>query len=88
MDTQIEGFLSQYSSAQFAVGAGSPPSSEEWRTSSRRRQQGGNKMEMKTTKELRQMKYDELRREATVAYQYWQKVLSFRDVAKHMEEFE
>ena len=43
---------------------------------------------MKTTEEMKQMKYDELRKEEQIAYKYWQKVCSFRDVAKHMEEFE
>ena len=45
-------------------------------------------MVMKTTEELKQMKHDELRTEEQVAYKYWQKVISFRDVAKHMEEWE
>jgi len=72
---------------QFALGAGSPPSLEAWRTSSRRGRQGGRK-QMKTTKQLREMKHDELITEEKAAFDYWRKVVAFRDVAQALEEYE
>ena len=43
---------------------------------------------MKTTKQLKEMKHDELRTEEKVAFEYWRKVVAFRDVALAVEEYE
>ena len=43
---------------------------------------------MKTTKELREMKHDELTTEEQIAFEYWRKVVAFRDVALAVEEYE
>ena len=41
---------------------------------------------MKTTKQLREMKHDELRTEEKRAYEYWRRVVTFRDAAKYIED--
>lgn len=41
---------------------------------------------MKTVNELKEMTNDELRTEATTAYEYWQRVRAFEEVAKALAE--
>ena len=43
---------------------------------------------MKTPYELKEMKNDELRKEAREAYEYWQRVRAFEEVAKAMERYD
>ena len=43
---------------------------------------------MKTTKQLKEMKHDELRTEATLAMEYWEKVRTIRDFKAFEEEDE
>ena len=43
---------------------------------------------MKTDEQLIQMNYDELRTEANLAMDYWQKVIAFRDFKKEMPDIE
>ena len=41
---------------------------------------------MKTVNELKEMTNDELRTEATTAFEYWQRVRAFEEVAKALAE--
>ena len=42
---------------------------------------------MKTEQQLIQMNYDELRTEASLAMDYWQKVIAHRDFKKQVKDY-